>query len=140
MIEITEHHPKCERQKEFRNPQDCPCADWTRQFPISVPKEIEEAADSMIGITRNDGTAGHSKKEWLVEHIRHEGISDCIRIQANDDQKQFWPNYNLVNLAQSAPHDCGDPECPGYQNKRKLELYDKFQRAIHEFAQAGLLT
>lgn len=49
-------------------------------------------------------------------------------------------NANLISLAQHAPHDCGDPECPGVINKRKLELYDRFQECIKGFADAGLLT
>ena len=60
--------------------------------------------------------------------------------QVFDTFDEVLANFALFALAQHAPHDCGVPECPGFQNKRKLELYDKFQRAIHEFAEAGLLT
>ncbi len=63
---------------------------------------------------------------------------------ANPDQTTTWEDYlanlRLMALAQHAPHDCGDPECPGVINKRKLELYDKFQAAINAFNEAGLLT
>lgn len=90
----------------------------------------------------SDGTAGHSKGNWEVWNCADEtptiitdgkaGIASMIA--------RNTANGLLLALAQHAPHDCGDPECPGVVNKRKLELYDKFQTAINEFAKAGLLT
>lgn len=97
-----------------------------------------------------DGTAGHTKKRLLLYPKSQSengpfgiGVDRTSRYTAmvsGDNAEPAIANAYLFLLAQSAPHDCGDPECPGFQNKRKLELYDKFQRAIHEFAQAGLLN
>lgn len=93
-----------------------------------------------------DGTAGHSKGNWrpvatqIMDTERSAiALINTRTIPATDDP-EFNGNRHIIALAQHAPHDCGDPECPGVVNKRKLELYDKFQVAINEFAKAGLLT
>lgn len=68
---------------------------------------------------------------------------ELLRDQGQIDTKSWeehLANLRLMALARQAPHDCGDPECPGVINKRKLELYDKFQYAIKAFAKEGLLT
>lgn len=103
--------------------------------------EPSERTDATVCDCQNDGTAGHSKGKWELDDAypnliftRKDGTRVCVA------ESDFPPDQQLLLLAQHAPHDCGDPECPGVQNKRKLELYDKFQRAIHEFANAGLLT
>ncbi len=106
-----------------------------------------DAGQAVIEQLTNDGTAGHSKGNWY-SHNRFvrvdedlDGNPTAVTIaEANTSLEEYLANSKVLALAQSAPHDCGDPECPGFQNKRKLELYDKFQRAIHEFAEAGLLT
>lgn len=32
-------------------------------------------------------------------------------------------NAKLISLAPTAPHECGDPDCPGNINRKKLEAY-----------------
>jgi len=111
-----------------------------------------------------DGTAGHSKGRWEYfgdtvvgvrtdcQHLTRKHTDDEL-IRWMDEQifddaamsseltwEQYKANCHLFALAQSAPHDCGDPQCPGVINKRKLELYDKFQAAIQAFNEKGLLT
>lgn len=118
-----------------------------------------DAGQAVIEQLTGDGTAGHSKGNWvasqslsaptsfpnyrdikLQQTVSLRGDADPVIIRCFVWGNEMEANQNLVLLSQSAPHDCGDPECPGFINKRKLELYDKFQRAIHEFANAGLLT
>lgn len=97
----------------------------------------------------NDGTSGHSKGNWQAQNCfsssipfidteETPGLKICTALVGGDEEDSA--NMKLIAFAQHAPHDCGDPECPGVINKRKLELYDKFQVAINEFAKAGLLT
>jgi len=139
MIEITEHHPKCHLQDEFRNPMECPCAHWAQKFTRSAPTKVEEVSE--LQSQPSDGTTGHSKGNWRISgEMTIDGYDNICSIARGTLQSVSSANQRLITLAQSAPHDCGDPECPGLINKRKLELYDKFQRAIHEFANAGLLT
>ncbi len=89
----------------------------------------------------NDGTAGHSKGNWRISgEMTIDGYDNICSIARGTLQSVSSANQRLITLAQSAPHDCGDPECPGVVNKRKLELYDRFQVAINEFAKAGLLA
>lgn len=109
------------------------------QSPNPVTITPEKA--HMDAFLSGDGTAGHSKGNWEVRNcaetptIVADGKAGIASMIAGNT-----PNGFLLALAQSAPHDCGDPECPGVINKRKLELYDKFQTVINEFAKAGLLT
>lgn len=37
---------------------------------------------------------------------------------------QSKDDASLVRLAPQAPHDCNIPNCPGRENKRKLDLFD----------------
>lgn len=112
-----------------------------RQMNITTEKAHLDAFLS------NDGTADHSKGDWYpsalctVEALPFSAsIATIGNPKERTASKEEWATCRLMALAQSAPHDCGDPECPGVVNKRKLELYDKFQVAINEFAKAGLLT
>lgn len=86
----------------------------------------------------NDGTAGHSKGNWYFrkgcirqdEYLNGNPIGINIA-EMNTALEEHISNSRLLILAQRAPHDCGDPECPGVINKRKLKLYDEFQTAIN---------
>ena len=101
---------------------------------------------AVIARLNNDGTAGHSKGEFGISDNRQiwnendRIIADCFSTSLDISRAQEDANCHIFKIAQHAPHDCGDPKCPGVINKHKLELYDKFQVAINEFAKAGLLT
>lgn len=105
-----------------------------------------QEGQAVIDHLSNDGTAGHSKGNWYSaggnghRFVRHHAGVNLCEINHNLDFADVVANCELMALAQHAPHDCGDPECPGVVNKRKLELYDRFQVAINEFAKAGLLA
>jgi hypothetical protein len=116
--------PSCEKQFCYQH-QTTPDASWHKCKPV------------------NDGTAGHSKGDWYASvlcAVHAFGRDQAIATIGISNKKEEWATCHLIALAQHTPHDCGDPECPGVVNKRKLELYDKFQTAINEFAKAGLLT
>lgn len=88
-----------------------------------------------------DGKIKNGPEATICEMQLDQTAIDCSGpFSHRFSKEELVATAHLFTIAQSAPHDCGDPECPGFQNKRKLELYDKFQRAIHEFAKAGLLT
>lgn len=91
-----------------------------------------------LDITKHGTNYEHEADDlipWMDEQIFDDSTA---KIDTTWDE--YRSNLRLMALAQHAPHDCGDPECPGVINKRKLELYDKFQVAINEFAKADLLT
>ena len=64
--------------------------------------------------TPTDGTAGHSKADLITLDPYGYNDGDC----------------SLISLAQTAPHDCGDPTCPGVINKHKLEHVKHLERQI----------
>lgn len=67
-----------------------------------------------------DGTAGHSTGKW--ESTGEEIIDDTLVVAIiMDRESKREATGNLLALAQTAPHDCGDPTCPGVINKHKLE-------------------
>lgn len=130
---------------------DCLCHTDQEQHNILTPDQPckcnqSDCFECMVGI--EDGTAGHSKGNWTKSETIHWSINNQTHHIAMVNFSSRLPedggngeaNANLITLAQHAPHDCGDPECPGVINKRKLELYDRFQECIKGFAEAGLLT
>lgn len=103
----------------------------------------------------SDNTAGHSTGNWkcdfdnaaypMIETSDKEGFNykKLARFPKNqifNTWDEVLANFQLFALAQSAPHNCGDPNCPGVINQRKLQLYDKFQLLITEFQKQGILT
>jgi len=137
---------------------DCLCHTNQEQHNILTPDqptyrpEVVKKYTNMLK-AEPDGTAGHSKGNWYSaggnfhRFVRQReqfgpdrvGVNIC-EINSNLEFDEVVANSELMALAQHAPHDCGDPECPGVINKRKLEFYDRFQECIKGFAEAGLLT
>lgn len=76
-----------------------------------------------------DGTAGHSTGKW--ESTGEEIIDDTLVVAIiMDRESKREATGNLLALAQTAPHDCGDPTCPGVINKHKLEHVRHLERQI----------
>ena len=70
--------------------------------------------------TPTGGTTGHSTGKW--ESTGEEIIDETLVVAIiMDREAKREATGNLLALAQSAPHDCGDPTCPGVINKHKLE-------------------
>lgn len=65
----------------------------------------------------------------------------------NDDGHGMWASegrdivgnrddLELLTLAPTAPHECS-PDCPGEQNRRKLEAFDTLLEACNALCNAG---
>lgn len=110
------------------------------QHPLTPPVKM-----TGVTATKEEFTVivSHSHEKDIIIPGTDEGDFEQLMDDICDDSidfNQYRSNLRLMALAQHAPHDCGDPECPGVINKRKLELYDRFQECIKGFAEAGLLT
>jgi hypothetical protein len=84
--------------------------------PLADPDEIlcEKCKKPSTPTDGADGTAGHNKADLITLDPYGYGDGDC----------------SLISLAQTAPHDCGDPNCPGVINKHKLEHVRHLERQI----------
>ena len=52
-------------------------------------------------------------------------------IQVETDLAELWVN------APSTPHLCSDPTCPGDINRKKLELFDRYKKALEDLTPGG---
>ena len=70
----------------------------------------------------DDGTRGHSEGEWFLGDIRWSVNNNDHHIAMvnygtiGELQNYGKPNANLILLAPTAPHHCGNPACAGQQN------------------------
>lgn len=107
-----------------------------------IATDCQHKADDLVTPVKFVFSSHQHESDDLIPMLTEEDFDNLSA--AEEDIEITWDQYRanlrLMALAQHAPHDCGDPECPGVINKRKLELYDRFQECIKGFADAGLLT
>lgn len=151
---------------ELANPKRCTCINdihkpdnrhctATIAFDALMLHHAEKAVLANIPPPMEiDATAGHSTGNWYEIQDFLNGLALMSETGPvcqfyEESSEENWEilqfpnqisNLALIQLAQSAPHNCGDPNCPGVINQRKLQLYDKFQLVVTEFAKQGLLT
>ena len=84
----------------------------------------------------DDGTRGHSEGEWFLGDIRWSVSNNdhhiaMVNYGTTGGLRDYGkPNANLILLAPTAPHYCGNPACAGQQNAAKLALFDQMVAAF----------
>ena len=66
-----------------------------------------------------------------MEKLRH------MRRAFKIDLNTYSPRPPVVVDAETAPHACNDLTCPGDINRRKLELFDRYKKALESLTPGG---
>ena len=73
-----------------------------------------------------------------IRRTAHAQICE-VMVQREIPTEQIGGNAKLLALAPTAPHECGDPHCPGNVHRKRLEVYEELLSACRE-AQKALLA
>ena len=57
-------------------------------------------------------------------------VASAIDFNEYARDEEVEANARLIAAAPEAPHDCGNPDCPGQINKRKLDVYPELLEAL----------
>ena len=86
-------------------------------------------------MTQVGSTQGHTAGPWhfTVKEYRNEirRVEGWVIAEAiQESAAANTANAALIALAPTAPHDCGDPACPGVVNLRRLEVGEELLAAL----------